>query len=573
MKNIKNKYLLIPLLVFIGLSILFSSINYIENEGFNPTDEGVILSQSWRIINGEIAHTDFISIRPVASAYLHSLNFLIPGPVVENARIFALFQYFIIALAMSIMCFRTLERINKKKYHFTYFFALLIAGLTVTILNYNLYSWTTIDAVFWSVIALPLLFSKNKWKIAVGLLLTSLAALSRQTFAVITLTGFLYIVYQNRREFVKFIPVFIIGALPFLAYFIMLMSSNGLSEFISQMTGRTEFFQTAILQFAKKFALGITSALNIACLFICALLYFKRKSTFRKMFITKGYHSLISVIYLFFTIAITVRHFILPEIDIYSLPFDLFFMTAFFTIFHHLLNPDNLALRKISIAALIIAWTSSISLGDNSPVFAAGILFISLTIMCFDVILAYPSTLTKPVTNKYLLIVLSIVIFGFGLYSQPRINYRDTASDEFVSGLGLSSEEFGDIRANRHVVAYYNELSDIFYELDNAIDNTVVFPHNAMFYTVMKTRNPAPVDWLIANEYIGQERRITRDLNNMINTKKTYFIVDKIDTRTIQNGIKPRNYSKDIVFDFIIANCNVLEIDSDFFTVYISKSL
>ncbi|MDD2386286.1 MAG: hypothetical protein PHP52_05835 [Bacteroidales bacterium] len=573
MKNIKNKYLLIPLFVFIGLSVLFSSINYIENEGFNPTDEGVILSQSWRIINGEIAHTDFISIRPVASAYLHSLNFVIPGSVVENARIFVLFQYFIIALVMSIMCFRTLERINKKKYHFTYFFALLIAGLTVTILNYNLYSWTTIDAVFWSVIALPLIFSKNKWKIAVGLLLTSLAALSRQTFAVITLSGFLYVVYQNRREFVKFIPVFIIGALPFLAYFIMLMSSNGLSEFISQMTGRTEFFQTAILQFAKKFILGMTSALNTACLFICALLYFKRKSAFRKMFITKGYHSLISIIYLFFTIVITVRHFILPEVDIYSLPFDLFFMTVFFTVFHYLLNPDNLALRKISVASLIIAWTSSISLGDNSPVFAAGILLISLTIMCFDVILSYPSTLTKPITNKYLLITLSIIIFGFGLYSQPRVNYRDTASDEYVTGLGLASEEFGDIRTNRHVVAYYNELSDIFYGLDNAINNTVVFPNNAMFYTAMKTRNPAPVDWLSPYEYIGQESRIIRDLNNVIKTQKTYFIVDKIDIRVIKNGIKPLNYSKDIVFDFIIANCDISEIDSDFFTVYISKAL
>ncbi|MDD2635273.1 MAG: hypothetical protein PHW82_07215, partial [Bacteroidales bacterium] len=331
MKNFKNKYLLVPLLIFISLSILFSSVNYIQNEGFNPTDEGVILSQSWRIINGEIAHSDFISIRPVASAYLHSLNFIIPGPVVENARIFVLFQYFIIALVMSIMSFRTLERINKKKYHFTYFFALLIAGLTVTILNYNLYSWTTIDAVFWSVIALPLIFSKNRWKIAAGLFFLAIAALSRQTFAVITIAAYLYIAYENRREFIKFIPIFIIGLLPFLAYFIMLMSSNGLSEFISQMTGRSEFFETAILQFAKKFALGITSALNIACLFICALLYFKRKTELTKMFTKKGLHTLVSVIYLFFTIVVIVRHFTLSEIDIYSLPFDLFFLTAFFT--------------------------------------------------------------------------------------------------------------------------------------------------------------------------------------------------------------------------------------------------
>ena len=352
MKNIKNKYLLVPLFVLIGLSILFSSINYIGNEGFNPTDEGVVLSQSWRIINGEIAHTDFISIRPVASAYLHSLNFIMPGSLVENARIFVLFQYFIIALVMSIMSFRALERVNKKNYHFAYLFSLLIAGITLTILNYNLYSWTTIDAIFWSVIALPLIFSKSRWKIAAGLFFTAIAALSRQTFAVITIAGFLYILYQNRREFMKFTPVFIIGVLPFIAYLIMLLSSGGFSEFISQMTGRNEFFQTAILQFAKKFALGITSALNIACVFICALLHFKRKSGFKKMFIDKGYHALISVIFLFFTIAIIIRHFMLNEIDIYNLPFDLFFMSVSFTIFHYLINPEHLAFRKISVAAL-----------------------------------------------------------------------------------------------------------------------------------------------------------------------------------------------------------------------------
>ncbi|MDD2634719.1 MAG: hypothetical protein PHW82_04400, partial [Bacteroidales bacterium] len=137
--------------------------------------------------------------------------------------------------------------------------------------------------------------------------------------------------------------------------------------------------------------------------------------------------------------------------------------------------------------------------------------------------------------------------------------------------LGLSSKAFGDIRTNRHVVAYYNELSDIFYKLDNAMNSTVVFPHNAMFYAAMKTKNPAPIDWMIANEYIGQENRLIKDLNSVIATQKTYFIVDKIDTRVIYDGLKPRNYSGDIVFDFITSHCDVLEIDSDFFTVYVSQ--
>jgi hypothetical protein len=44
--------------------------------GFNPTDDGFILAQSRRILEGQVPHRDFISIRPVGSALLHTLDLL-----------------------------------------------------------------------------------------------------------------------------------------------------------------------------------------------------------------------------------------------------------------------------------------------------------------------------------------------------------------------------------------------------------------------------------------------------------------------------------------------------------------
>jgi hypothetical protein len=103
------------------------------------------------------------------------------------------------------------------------------------------------------------------------------------------------------------------------------------------------------------------------------------------------------------------------------------------------------------------------------------------------------------------------------------------------------------------------------------MNNIIVFPHNAMIYPAMKTKNPVCLDWLIPNEYVGQETRIMESLNNLKNREKTYFIVDKIDLRIIKDGISPRIYEKDMVYNFIIGNCEEVVCDSKFFEVWVMR--
>src|SRR5215213_4496128 len=49
--------------------------------GFNPSDQGFVLSLAWRVVNGAIPHLDVVSPRPLGSAYLHSVDFLLPAPL------------------------------------------------------------------------------------------------------------------------------------------------------------------------------------------------------------------------------------------------------------------------------------------------------------------------------------------------------------------------------------------------------------------------------------------------------------------------------------------------------------
>jgi hypothetical protein len=568
MKSLISKYS-VSTVIFIALvAILFSVINYVENEGFSPTDEGVVLAQSWRIINGEQAHSDFISIRPAASGYLHSVNFAIPGALVTNARWFVLFQYMMICLVMIFLLRKNLFQSSGENIALIYFIAVLFVGLSITILNYNLYSWTTIDAVFWSVLSLPFILSNQRWKIVIGLIFLSFAALSRQTFVLIAFAAYLYIFIKNRKSFLKFLPVFFVGASVFILYLVMLLINNSFSDFISQMTGRTEFAQTAIIQFVKRFVWAYSTPFNAIVFVVFVYMYLKRKTGVLDKFKQRNLQVYMALAYAVFAILSVFRHFLLSRIDIYTMPFDLFFMNLFFVLFHFVLLPKKSRIRLITISVLLISWVSAISLGDNAPVFGAGPMFLVLIFLCADVISMPELKSVRVLTNKYFLLSISIVIFSLGIISQRNLNYRDLGQTLLVSGLSNSSEEFGNIKTNANLLGYYTNLNQVYDELSDAKDNTVVFPHNAMFYPVMQTQNPMSLDWLIANEYIGQEDRIEKDFFTMITEKQIYFIVDKVDTRIICDSIVIRNYENDLIYDLIIDNCQNLDVNSDFVEVY-----
>ena len=66
--------------------------------GFNPTDEGFVLSATNRVMHGQIPHVDFSSVRPLGYAYLH-----IPELLYSKTHFFFSFQICIMVRA-SIDC-------------------------------------------------------------------------------------------------------------------------------------------------------------------------------------------------------------------------------------------------------------------------------------------------------------------------------------------------------------------------------------------------------------------------------------------------------------------------------------
>src|SRR5690349_11471336 len=57
-------------LLFLALAPLVTHLAF-SWIGFNPTDDGFVLAYGRRLLDGQVPHRDFITIRPVGSALLH----------------------------------------------------------------------------------------------------------------------------------------------------------------------------------------------------------------------------------------------------------------------------------------------------------------------------------------------------------------------------------------------------------------------------------------------------------------------------------------------------------------------
>lgn len=597
MKN-KNKqpYFILSVCCALTAGLIFHFLYYIELEGFNPSDDGVILAQSYRIFNGEIPHKDFISIRPVFSGILHGIHFLSPLPLQTSARWFVLFEYFVYSFIWVFLIFKFFGfKFNSKREHNIYFVVFAFIVFLLNVNNYNLFPWTTIDAIFLSLIGLFFLFkifdkelSKNRQLIYVilSLFTFSLSALSKQNFILPAFASFILVfyIYLKRKTFKVLIFVIFAGALPFIAYLLFLIFNNSVYSFIDQITSRTELVQTGFLAFAKSF---INSwMLPVHLMAICGIFFLKIKYKNSPLFkfnkyrleirqiITRAY----LVFYLLTGIFFSVLLFIEPRL-LFQCSFELFWINFVLGLGALMLLKPDFEKSLLIIFSLLISWTSAISLGDNFPVFCVGILGGGIAGIFFLFIKQTGFVRKFKYSGKIDLFIIPLLILFFiiALYGQRKNNYRDLPSSGLHKKLGDLNKCFGRIKTNENTYNYFTDLNSVINQLGGLTankDRLVVVPNNSIFYPIYKTKNPFPLDWLQHEEYIGSEEFLFKRIKKLVNEREIYIIVDKYDSKRMAAGLKEINISGE-KYDYmpvIEKMCVPVKVESRFFRVLKSKS-
>lgn len=575
--------------------ILFIILNYVENEGFNPSDDGVILAQAYRLFNGEIPHKDFISIRPVFSGILHGIHLISPLPLQISARWFVLLEYFTYSFLWIILIFKVfkfdfISNFNKAiVFIFLAFFCFLL-----NVNNYNLYPWTTIDAIFLSVAGFwffnkifekELLNGRKALFVGFGLSLFSLAALSRQNFILLTICFFVLtlIVFFRRKELKALTIVIIAGSLPFIIYFIYLIFHKTFGLFLEQMTARTELFQTGVIGFLRSFVSSWLLPVHIIVIagFVYMLIRFKANINLSKNNVKFNYSLLFIrtyfVFYLLVSFFLSSLLLIKPGL-LFHCSYELFWIYMILSLSVLIIVKPGIKKAVFIIFPIILAWISAISLGDNVPVFATGIIGVSIPGIFF----AFNKTtgIAKKLlpSQKYVpgLIPLTIIFLLTGIYGQREFNYRDRPSRELSVSLKSINKEFGGIKTNLTTYDYFLDLNSVIDQLggmENIKDRVVVIPNNALFYPLYKTKNPFPLDWLQREEYIGSEEYLHNKINQKLQEKKIFLIMDKFNSKNMAFELSDLiiGGEKYDYRDIIDNNCDEVNILSDYFFVKRSR--
>lgn len=599
---------------FISL-VIFSTIayfaDYIETEGICPTDEGVILSQAFRIFNGEIPHRDFIDVRPSLSCFIHSVYFFFDFPVVPASRWGVLIEYFLFSAFVSVLACRLFSvKFSDKKVTILFFLSMLWLCFLLNLNNHTLFPWTTVDAVFLSIIGFFFLFQlfyskgvKSIFMTFFSLFSASSAVLARQSFVFVALVVFCIAAFfwvKQKKSSGVLVSILSAG-IPLILYVIYLYTHNALPQFIEQMTGRTELFSTAVIRFIKSF---IKARLFVIYLILLGILiywggYFVKngkQQTFN--FIknkTKQYSSLIfyiSLIFLLLTISYSYNFFFIVDRMYLNNPFEFFWINIFVGIYVVILGFANLKQRFFIGLIFLLSWTSSISLGSNSPVYITGVLA-----MCNVVLLFYLMQKTKPdftqkIPLKYQkagLLLFLVSFFCVSFYGQKKVNYKEQSAWNLKNNLGTLFKNYGSIKTNDRTFAYYKDLRKIIDTIPDIKNNFVIAPNGAVTYPLINSRNPFPVDWLQRDEYVGNESYFYKKIDSVISQRQIYILLEKVNSSKLAFTLEKRNYEFDLKnysedvfvkkycidkYDYVAYlkdKCDTLPIKSNYFMVLKTK--
>ncbi|MEY4875853.1 MAG: hypothetical protein RL708_1002 [Bacteroidota bacterium] len=446
--------------IFIAITIaIVAAISfYIARLGFNPTDDGVILSLSRRLLMWQAPHKDFISIRPTGSGLLHLPELLFGGNFVFLcSRLVVCFQFACISL-FSILLIEKASSFSASVFAKCLIFMI---AFYLCIHTFPIIAWTTIDGIFCIITGTYLSTFENRYIKQIGYGIAGFAILCKQNFL---LLPFLLIILN--RDY-KNIGVWVFTILPILVYGEMVFFSGSIKNAIEQFSSRSELFKVGI----KSYFLSPYLWLGFA--FTQIILWASRSA--KSIVLKQLFFLLLPIILLGF----------LCYRNSYKAIFFLEFGILASLIVIKIIQRSNE--KWFLIFVLILAWSSSISLGYNSPGLTSGIIWIALL---------SEIDFSKKWLNYILLFSFICSSIAF-IYLRTNFIYRDKTAKELNYKLD-KIYGFGGIKTNKNTAQAMNELNGICARLKN--NNYCIVADYAGFWAAHHNNNLILLDWTIGDE-------------------------------------------------------------------------
>ncbi|MGK4594218.1 hypothetical protein [Amycolatopsis sp. w19] len=219
--------------------------------GFNPTDQGFVLVQVWRVLHGEIPQVDFLGPRPFGSAYLHLLDHLVPAPLMIGSGFVMMVQLTVATVALAAFLTGT-SPLDWGPTRLGLVFTAVLVGLN----TYPVMAWHTVDGVFLVAVGWWLLDgglrSGSRWRRLSGLFCLGFAVIVKQSFLFAVPIGVLILLFHPAappRKVPRLLgDLLMLGAAPSL-YFGMVTAAGGLRSAIAQLSSGTQTWGEGLFRF------------------------------------------------------------------------------------------------------------------------------------------------------------------------------------------------------------------------------------------------------------------------------------------------------------------------------------
>jgi hypothetical protein len=519
-----------PLNIFIALlAIGFLCVLsfYLSRLGYNPTDDGVILSLARRMFMWQAPHKEFISIRPTGSGLLHMPELLMGGNYVFLiSRLVVCFQF----ACISYFSILLLQKASSFTASFFVKTIIFVIAFFLGLHSFPLIAWTTIDAIFCVVVGTYFSTFENKYIKQIGYGIAGFAIICKQNFIFMP---FLLIILNKD---VRNLGVWLFTILPTLVYVEMIFFSGSTLNAIEQFTARTELFQVGVKSFVLNPFLWI--GFGFSQLFFGATKSEKFKA----------------IKYLFLLYLPVVLLGILCYRNSYRAIFFAEFGILISLIIIKIIQRNNEKWFLIFVA--ILAWSSAISLGWNSTGLAAGIVWIAL--------------LTEvDFTKKWLTYVLvSALIFSSitFLYLRTNFIYRDNKAQKLTFQLD-NIYGFAGIKTNKNTAMAMNELNGVSQRL--GANKYCVIADFAGFWATNSSNNPASIDWLINDEMPSKKllAKAWKKIDENRNVK--YIITQKYYAEYLADSLVPiRNNDANYTLIDSVKMHYIQKWEGKYFTVF-----
>jgi hypothetical protein len=463
--------------------------------GYSPTDDGYLLSQSSRILLGQVPHRDFISPRPDVSAYMHLIDLALPLPKMIAVRVVGLTEIMLYSLFLAVLI---LDRLPWR-WHFSVA-ALAIISFLANLNVFPLMSWYTTDGILLIAGGLALMRTgsrRNARKLVLlAFFVLGAAATVKQSFALAPILGALWLWMEPMESWrpTDWVSAAVAAASPTAIYVAFISFEGGWARMVTQLTSPPlhEWGQQLVFQYDGRalLLLGVALAAQAVLLWRMSIRDRDRQGgpENRSSRMLVAYITIVTAVVFFGPLGIALKTWGLTAMWSLVVCLAIRFMCT------RTVDPLGLIL-------LLLSWMVALSFGFAVPDLIGGAIWLFLVVRA----LGHVEAPLYAVVRRWaiLLLVLFTAVFVVERRDSP---YFDLSAPHLTASLSSVSPEFGGIRTGPVTAGYLRAYAGCTQRYSEP--NTAVFPDNPAMYSILGLHNPFPTDWLWPKSLLGSENWI-----------------------------------------------------------------